>query len=95
MGRRAPAGAQVKLGPSFFIPNGQLGSFGAVTPVRSMVRKRRDLFDVSVAGPAAAGAASLALFLAGLAMSRGGDAVRTAACPSACVPPPPLTRSLA
>jgi len=64
---------QVKMGPSFFIPNGAIGSFGAVTPFKSMVRTRADLFDVSVAGPAAAGAVALALFLAGLFFSAGGQ----------------------
>jgi hypothetical protein len=44
---------QVKLGPSFLIPNGQIGTLGAVLPLKSAVRKRRDLFDVAAAGPAA------------------------------------------
>ena len=48
-----PSRLQVKLGPSFFIPNGQIGSFGGVLPLRSMVRDRRDLFDVAAAGPLA------------------------------------------
>ena len=51
-----PSRLQVKLGPSFFIPNGQIGSFGGVLPLRSMVRDRRDLFDVAAAGPLAGAA---------------------------------------
>jgi hypothetical protein len=71
---RVAAGLRkVKMGPSFFIPNGAVGSFGAVTPFKSMVQKRSDLFDVSVAGPAAAAAVASALFLAGLAFSAGGQ----------------------
>lgn len=67
--------SQVKLGPSFFIPNGQLGSFGAVTPFRSMVRTRRDLFDVAAAGPVSAGVASAVLFGVGLVLSSSPDQV--------------------
>ena len=63
--------AQIKLGPPLFIPNGQLGSFGAITQLKSLVRNRRDLFDVSAAGPAAAALASLALFTAGLVFTSG------------------------
>lgn len=64
---------QVKLGPAFLIPNGQIGTFGGVTPLRSLVRSRRDLFDVAFAGPAAGGATALGLFIAGLYFSSGGD----------------------
>lgn len=67
--------SQVKLGPSFFIPNGQLGSFGAVTPFRSMVRTRRDLFDVAAAGPVSAGVASAVLFGVGLLLTSSPDQV--------------------
>jgi hypothetical protein len=64
---------QVKMGPSFFIPNGVVGCFGSVTPFRSMVPKRADLFDVAVGGPAAGAAVALGLFVAGLAFSAGGQ----------------------
>lgn len=75
LGHRIAASIRkVKLGPSFFIPNGQLGSFGAVTPFQSMVRTRRDLFDVAAAGPIAAGIASAALFATGLVLSSGDQA---------------------
>ena len=66
------AAPQVRLGPSFLIPNGQIGTFGAVTAFKSMVRTRTDLFDVSVAGPAAGGATALLLFAVGLGLSAGG-----------------------
>lgn len=64
---------QVKMGPSFLIPNGVVGCFGSVTPFRSMVPKRSDLFDVAVGGPAAGAAVATGLFLAGLAFSAGGQ----------------------
>ena len=63
---------QVKLGTPIFIPNGQIGLFGAVTQIKSLVRNRRDLFDIAAAGPLAGGIASLALFLTGLALSGSG-----------------------
>ncbi|DBA95954.1 TPA: hypothetical protein ACH3X1_001475 [Trebouxia sp. C0004] len=64
---------QIKLGPSLFIPNSQIGTFGAVTQFKSLVRNNTDMFDVSFAGPAAAAATSLVLFVVGLAWSAGGD----------------------
>lgn len=66
-------GPQVKLGPSFLIPNGQIGTFGGVTAFKSMVRTRTDLFDVAVAGPTAGGATALAIFALGLALTLGGS----------------------
>lgn len=64
---------QIKLGPSLFIPNSQIGTFGAVTQFKSLVKNNTDMFDVSFAGPAAAAATSLALFVVGLAWSTGAD----------------------
>jgi len=64
---------QIKLGPSLFIPNSQIGTFGAVTQFKSLVKNNTDMFDVSFAGPAAAAATSLVLFVVGLAWSTGGD----------------------
>lgn len=62
----------VKLGPTYFIPNLQIGSFGAITPLRSLLRNHRDLWDVAAAGPLAGGLASLALLALGLAASQPG-----------------------
>lgn len=68
------AGARgIKIAPSFFIPNAQLGTFGSVTQLKSMVRSREDLFDFSAAALVAGGVTSFALFLAGLAASNGGS----------------------
>ena len=64
----------IKVGPSFLIPNSQLGTFGSVTQFKSLVRNRTDLFDFAAAGLGAGGAASLLLFLVGLAASHGGTA---------------------
>lgn len=50
-----------------------------------MVRNRTDLFDFSAAALVAGGAASLGLFLAGLAASHGGATPEVrAALPGAC-----------
>ena len=64
---------QIKLGASLFIPNSQIGTFGAVTQFKSLVRNNTDMFDVSFAGPLAAATTSLLLFAVGLAWSSGAD----------------------
>ena len=64
---------QIKLGPSLFIPNSQIGSFGAVTQFKSLVKNHTDMFDVSFAGPLSAATVSLLLFVVGLALSSGGN----------------------
>jgi hypothetical protein len=61
--------AQIRLGPALFVPNGQIGSFGALSRIRSLVRSRADLFDLAASGPAAAGLASTILFVLGLSFS--------------------------
>lgn len=38
--RLAAAVRNVKLGPTYFIPNLQLGSFGAITPITSLLKNR-------------------------------------------------------
>jgi hypothetical protein len=41
VGHKVAAAARgVKLGPTFFIPNLQLGSFGAITPITSLLKNR-------------------------------------------------------
>lgn len=64
----------VKLSPPYFIPNGQIGTFGAITQFKSLVSNREDMFDVAIAGPLAGGSAAAALFVYGLICSMGGDA---------------------
>lgn len=73
VGHRIAAGVRkVKLGPTFFIPNLQIGSFGAITPFASLLKGRGDMWDVSAAGPIAGGLASLALLVIGLQQSQQG-----------------------
>ncbi|CAG9463210.1 unnamed protein product [Pedinophyceae sp. YPF-701] len=67
--RIAAALRQIKLGPSFFLPNSQLGSFGAVTQLKSLANNYSDLWDVAAAGPLAGALVSLSLFGMGLAMT--------------------------
>ena len=79
---------QVKLGPSFLIPNSQIGTFASVTAFKSMVRTRRDMFDVSAAGPIAGGVTALTLLLVGIALSTyTDDASRVRATPVAATLP--------
>lgn len=63
---------QIKLGPPLFVPNGQIGSFGAISQIKSLIRNRTDLFDLAFSGPAAAGIVSLILFGVGLGLSNSG-----------------------
>ncbi|CAK0755578.1 hypothetical protein CVIRNUC_002385 [Coccomyxa viridis] len=60
---------KIKLGPALFVPSGQIGSFGALSRIRSLIRSRADLFDLAASGPAAAGLASTILFVMGLSFS--------------------------
>ena len=71
--RIAAAIKGVKLGPSFFVPYSQVGSFGAITPFTSVVKDRAQLWDVAAAGPLAGALASMALLAIGLMQSTGGD----------------------
>jgi membrane-associated protease RseP (regulator of RpoE activity) len=98
-GHAAAAKARgVTLGPPFLIPNGSLGTFGAVTQIKSVLPNRTHLFDVAAAGPLAGGAAAAALFLYGLAASassggalpagEGAEAARAAALAAGLVPVP-------
>ena len=76
VGHRIAAAARgVKLGPTYFIPNLQIGSFGAITPITSLLKGRRDLWDVAAAGPIAGGLASLALVGGGGRARAGGGVV--------------------
>ena len=54
------------------MPNGQIGSFGSVAQIKSIVGSRKDLFDLAASGPAAAGLLSAVLFFVGLGLSTSG-----------------------
>jgi hypothetical protein len=62
----------LKAGLPLLVPNGQLGTFGAITQLRSLAPDRAALLDFALAGPAAGAAVAAALFLYGLARSAGG-----------------------
>ncbi|KAF5828946.1 membrane associated metalloprotease [Dunaliella salina] len=63
----------VRLGPTYFIPNFQIGSFGAITPFTSMLKNRKSMWEVSSAGPLTGAAVSALLLGAGLWLSHGTD----------------------
>ena len=63
----------VKIGIPFLIPNGQLGTFGSITQIKSLPKTREDIFDVAIAGPIAGTVVASTLFFVGLALSAGGD----------------------
>lgn len=64
---------EVKTGPSFWIPNFQLGLFGSITQIREPVRDRTELWNFAFAGLAAGGLGSLGLFLWGLGAAQVGN----------------------
>ncbi|KXZ53546.1 hypothetical protein GPECTOR_7g996 [Gonium pectorale] len=70
--RIAAAVRGVKLGPSYFVPNLQLGSFGAITPFTSLLSGRGALWDVAAAGPLAGAMAAAAVMGLGLMQSAPG-----------------------
>ncbi|XP_021295653.1 probable zinc metalloprotease EGY2, chloroplastic [Herrania umbratica] len=55
----------VKLGVPFFVPSWQIGSFGAITRIKTIVPKREDLLKVAAAGPLAGFSLGFVLFLLG------------------------------
>ncbi len=66
---------QVKIGLPFFLPTGQIGSFGSITRFESLLPDRSVLFDVSFAGPATGGLLSLLLLTIGLFLSKAGGSL--------------------
>ena len=65
----------VKIGLPFFLPTGQIGSFGAITRFESLVPDRSILFDIAFAGPAVGGLVSLAMLIIGLLLSHPGNGI--------------------
>ena len=76
----AAAVREVKIGIPFLIPNGQLGTFGSITQIKSLPKTREDIFDVAIAGPIAGTVVASTLFFYGLALSAG--ATRASCCRS-------------
>ncbi|AIE75167.1 MULTISPECIES: site-2 protease family protein [unclassified Synechocystis] len=63
----------VRLSWPFFLPNWQIGSFGAITRFESLLPSRNALFDVAIAGPAMGGLVSLLFLIVGLSLSGGNN----------------------
>ena len=59
----------IKISLPFFLPNIQIGAFGAITRFESIIPNRKVLFDIAFAGPAAGGLLSLMVLLLGLSLS--------------------------
>jgi membrane-associated protease RseP (regulator of RpoE activity) len=64
---------QVRLSFPFLIPTWQIGSFGALTRIESLLPNRNVLFDIAFAGPAAGGLVSLGMLIVGLLLSHQGS----------------------
>ncbi|GAB4857251.1 Probable zinc metalloprotease egy1, chloroplastic, variant 3 [Ancistrocladus abbreviatus] len=60
---------KVKLSIPYFIPNITLGSFGAITQLKSILPDRRAKINISLAGPFAGAALSFLMFAVGLLLS--------------------------
>ncbi|MEM6435369.1 MAG: site-2 protease family protein [Cyanobacteria bacterium P01_D01_bin.115] len=63
----------VKLSWPFLIPTWEIGSFGALTRIESVLPNRSVLFDVALAGPAAGGLLSFVLLIVGFVLSHPGS----------------------
>ncbi|MDB9526079.1 site-2 protease family protein [Oscillatoria sp. CS-180] len=63
----------VKLSWPFFIPTWEIGSFGALTRIQSVLPNRSVLFDIALAGPAAGGLLSFGMLVLGLVISHPGS----------------------
>ncbi|WP_373543624.1 site-2 protease family protein [Chamaesiphon sp.] len=63
---------QVKIGLPFFLPTGQIGSFGSITRFESLIPDRSTLFDIALAGPVMGGLVSLLMLVVGLLLSHAG-----------------------
>lgn len=91
--RVAAAAKNVKLGPTFFVPFGQIGSLGAITPFTSLLQNRSTMWDVSIAGPLGGALLAAGLLVFGLAQSAGVDPSDAAASASFISIPTPLFQS--
>ncbi|MEO1093292.1 MAG: site-2 protease family protein [Cyanobacteria bacterium J06638_28] len=63
----------VKLSWPFFLPAWDIGAFGALTRIDSILPNRQTLFDIAFAGPAAGGLLSFGMLLLGLVLSHPGS----------------------
>ncbi|KAJ4832810.1 hypothetical protein Tsubulata_041484 [Turnera subulata] len=65
---------KVKLSVPYFIPNITLGSFGAITQLKSILPDRSTKVDIALSGPLAGAALSFSVFVVGLLLSSDPDA---------------------
>ena len=85
--RPRPRGHALRpAGASLFIPSAALGCTGGHAPLASYPPNRTSLFDFALAGPLVGGGASLALFLAGLALTSGAPEAALPAFPRIATP---------
>lgn len=63
----------VKLSWPFFLPAWDLGAFGALTRIDSILPNRQALFDIAFAGPAAGGLLAFGMLVVGLVLSHPGS----------------------
>lgn len=63
----------VRLSWPFFLPTWDIGAFGALTRIESILPNRSVLFDVAIAGPAVGGLLSFGLVVLGLVLSHPGS----------------------
>ncbi|NEQ42538.1 MAG: site-2 protease family protein [Leptolyngbya sp. SIOISBB] len=64
---------EVRLSWPFFLPTWDIGAFGALTRIESILPNRSVLFDVAIAGPAVGGVLSFSLLILGLVLSHPGS----------------------
>jgi hypothetical protein len=60
----------IKLGPILLVPNGSLGTFGAVTRSQSVLKDRGQLWELAASGPVLGLLGAAALFARGLQVCR-------------------------
>lgn len=63
----------IRLSLPFFIPSLQIGTFGGITRIESLLPSRTILFELAFAGPAAGGVVSLLMLVIGLILSQPGS----------------------
>ncbi|KAJ7544355.1 hypothetical protein O6H91_09G075000 [Diphasiastrum complanatum] len=62
---------EAEISLPYFIPSWQLGSFGGITRIKNVLRKRQDLIQFSAAGPLCGALLGLTLVLVGLILPPG------------------------
>jgi len=63
----------IRLSLPFFIPSIQIGTFGGITRIESLLPSRTVLFELAFAGPALGGVVSLVMLMMGLVLSQPGS----------------------